>query len=542
MTGNIRKKTREILQLLSVNIRTLLAFELIYKAFTGAVFTPVFYLGFQGIMQITGYSYLTAENIWSFLRHPLTFVGALILIIYIMVFTFVDISAVIFLYDEASIGKRVGLLTTIKYALWNTGRIFHPRNWNMAGVVLLSIPYLKAAVVYGFVGAIRLPEMFQRYVDKYWYYRFGIGVGLFLMAFFLLRNLYGLFFFTLEQDHGKVANHRSRRRPLKTYVGDIISLTVIQLIFYLLYQVITKIGIAIIRLVQHMVADYSTPTVVLLSGAMVLLTVVLTVLSAISVPICFSILSIRYFHYMEGETRHHIPAKEIRITRLQRRQVGRGFLVLFVVTMLISSTYVVGIARGEYSIRMEEIHAIAVTAHRGASSEYPENTMSAFEGAVEQRADWVELDVQQSKDGYIFVCHDTNFKRITGEDVNSWDLTYEEIRDLDAGSHFSEEFSDEYMPLLEEVIDYAKLNHLKLNIELKPTGYETNFEKCVVDIIRKKHFLSDCVVTSQKYQVLKNVKAYDSDVKTIYVTSLAYGDVGHLDAVYGISITDSRCS
>lgn len=92
------------------------------------------------------------------------------------------------------------------------------------------------------------------------------------------------------------------------------------------------------------------------------------------------------------------------------------------------------------------------------------------------------------------------------------------------------------MPLLEEVIKYAKSEDVKLNIELKPTGHETNFEKCVVDIIRKEHFLNQCVVTSQKYQALKNVKAYDEDVKTIYVTSLAYGDVGHLDAADGYSV------
>lgn len=530
------RKMEEFFRILRVNIRTLIIFELIYKAFTGAVFTPLFYIGFNGIMHISGYTYLTAENISSFLLHPLTVVGVLCLLLYQVLFTFIDISAVIFLFDQASIGKQVGLMTTLRYALWNTGRLFHPQNWSMAGVTLLAIPYLKAAVVYGAMGAIRIPEMYQRYIDRYWYYQLAIAVGLVLIAFFLLRCLYAFFFFTLEQKRSVVATYKSKRRPIKTYLFDVLTLALIQVFFYLVYQLITKIGIALINLIEHMVSDYNAPTVMVLSGAMILLTVVLTLLSAVAIPISFAVLSMRYYRYMGGKERHHIPAKEVRLSRRHSKRIARGLLIAFLVSILLSTTYLVGFAKGEYSIRMEKIHAIAVTAHRGASDYYPENTMSAFAGAVEQGADWIELDVQQSKDGYIFVSHDSNLKRVTGVDVNVWEMDYEDIRALDAGAFFSSEYSGEYMPLLEEVIKYAKSEDVKLNIELKPTGHETNFEKCVVDIIRKEHFLNQCVVTSQKYQALKNVKAYDEDVKTIYVTSLAYGDVGHLDAADGYSV------
>ena len=50
---------------------------------------------------------------------------------------------------------------------------------------------------------------------------------------------------------------------------------------------------------------------------------------------------------------------------------------------------------------------------------YPENTMAAFRGAVEQGCDWIELDVQESRDGQVFVMHDTNFLRTIGIDANS---------------------------------------------------------------------------------------------------------------------------
>lgn len=62
-------------------------------------------------------------------------------------------------------------------------------------------------------------------------------------------------------------------------------------------------------------------------------------------------------------------------------------------------------------------------------------------------ADWIELDVQQSRDGQIIVIHDTNFRRTTGVDANTWELDYEEIAKLDAGSFFDAAYAGERIPL-----------------------------------------------------------------------------------------------
>ncbi len=127
-----------------------------------------------------------------------------------------------------------------------------------------------------------------------------------------------------------------------------------------------------------------------------------------------------------------------------------------------------------------------VTAHRGYSAQYPENTIPAFQGAVKIGADCAELDVQQTKDGKIIVMHDSNLKRTCGVDKNIWETTYEEIRYLDAGKWFDASFTGTTIPTLDEVVKYAR-GKIKLNIELKPSGYEKDFEKNVLDIIQKNH-------------------------------------------------------
>src|SRR5258707_3679619 len=78
--------------------------------------------------------------------------------------------------------------------------------------------------------------------------------------------------------------------------------------------------------------------------------------------------------------------------------------------------------------RPEATHArVQVLAHRGASAYAPENTLSAFRLAVEQHADWLELDVQQTMDGHLVVFHDLRMERTTNGRGNLRDLTLEQV-------------------------------------------------------------------------------------------------------------------
>ena len=86
------------------------------------------------------------------------------------------------------------------------------------------------------------------------------------------------------------------------------------------------------------------------------------------------------------------------------------------------------------------------------------------------------------------------------------------------------------------MLAFARDSGVKLNIELKPTGHETDLEKSVVDAIRQAELEDACVVTSQVYQVLKDLKAYDENITTVYVMRLAYGSIDRLSAADHFSV------
>ena len=136
-----------------------------------------------------------------------------------------------------------------------------------------------------------------------------------------------------------------------------------------------------------------------------------------------------------------------------------------------------------------------IIAHQGSSLDLPPNTLEAFQLALDQGADIIELDIWRSKDGTWVVIHDRNLSRITGVNKDITKLTFEEIQLLDAGYNFSDS-SGNYLyrnkgykiPSLEQV--FKQFNNEKINIEIKTVS---------------KLGLSDLVQLIKKYQVEKKV-------------------------------------
>ena len=115
----------------------------------------------------------------------------------------------------------------------------------------------------------------------------------------------------------------------------------------------------------------------------------------------------------------------------------------------------------------------AVFGHRGASGERPENTLPAFELALELGADALELDVHGTRDGEIVVLHDGRLERTTDGQGPVAELRYEQVRKLDAGHHFTTDGGRSHpfrgrgirVPRLQEVFD--AFPEARCNIEIK---------------------------------------------------------------------------
>jgi glycerophosphoryl diester phosphodiesterase len=153
-----------------------------------------------------------------------------------------------------------------------------------------------------------------------------------------------------------------------------------------------------------------------------------------------------------------------------------------------------------------------IFAHRGASAHAPENTLAAFELALAQNADAIELDVKLSADGHAVVIHDSTVDRTTGSAGRVKDLSLQQLQSLDAGSFFSEKYRGEKIPSLEEVFE-AVGKRTFINVEL--TNYSTPRDSLVetVCMLVKKFGLQKHVMFSSFFASnLSKARAYLPEV------------------------------
>lgn len=161
-------------------------------------------------------------------------------------------------------------------------------------------------------------------------------------------------------------------------------------------------------------------------------------------------------------------------------------------------------------------------AHRGASGYAPENTFAAFDIAAELNADFIELDVQLTKDGHIVVIHDDRVDRTTDGSGFVKDYTLKQLQSLDAGSWYGAEFKGERIPLLEEVL---KRYHSKIGflIELKGHASQVGLEKAVGQLLSKFSFSIYHIVQSFSLKSIQIFHDMYPSVPTAIIARPSFG-------------------
>ena len=147
-----------------------------------------------------------------------------------------------------------------------------------------------------------------------------------------------------------------------------------------------------------------------------------------------------------------------------------------------------------------------ILGHRGASGYAPENTIAAFGLGIRQGCHGFEFDVQLSRDGEPVVHHDWSVERTTGGTGDIRDLTFREIRSLDAGKWFSPEYRGEKIPALAEVLELIPEKML-LNVELKSRASDgPGLEEKTIAVLRKHGRLENTILSSFNHLSLKRAR------------------------------------
>lgn len=154
-----------------------------------------------------------------------------------------------------------------------------------------------------------------------------------------------------------------------------------------------------------------------------------------------------------------------------------------------------------------------IIAHRGASFHAPENTLSAFRKAIELGADGIETDVQITADHQLVIHHNYSVDGTTNATGKIADMTLEELKELDFGSHKGIEYAGERIATLEECLDVVR--PLKVvNIELKaPVNRSIPYVQMVVDAIMKHDMVEQTMISAFDHSLLRQAKQICPDLR-----------------------------
>ncbi len=153
-------------------------------------------------------------------------------------------------------------------------------------------------------------------------------------------------------------------------------------------------------------------------------------------------------------------------------------------------------------------------AHRGASQLAPENTLAAFELALQQGVDGIELDIRLCRSGDWVVIHDSRVNRTTNGRGFVRAKSLDDLRHLDAGAAFHPQFANERIPTLAEVLDWARGRAL-LNIEIKSLARAHEYaERRLLDLLRRHGVSEQCLISSFNPIVLRRLARLDSAIPT----------------------------
>lgn len=512
---------------LTAHWKPLILFEILWKLVTLLVIAPACAGLIQLAIHLAKLKYLTTSNLLQFLRSPWTILLLAVLLLLAALYTLFEIAAVCTCFRQSRFQKvRTTLGRMVRSGLQSVQHFFRGGGPFLVLHLLVLIPLMQFSATSGIFTAMGIPDFLAYYMTKKEFLLPIYVAAIILCCLLSVRWVFSSVLFTQNQCSYRSARATSVQLVRGRFWQTFFSV----LVWNCCYFAALLVFLCMITVVVLMVIRATGSDDLIMSQAMrilkLLIQIVLWSFSFFATPICMAhltaLLEKRCVQMPEVVLPEPVPLS--RSAKPFRRSTAVLTACCFTVAALgLNLSYVYSVFTGKANFRLALFQNPTVMAHRGLSADAPENTLYAFSDAISVGADFIELDVQQTRDGVLVVMHDSNLKRTTGVNKDIWDVDYADIQNLDAGSWFDPAYANARIPTLEETLQFVD-KRAKLNIEIKPTKHGSDtLEQDVAELITRYQYTDACYVTSFSYGSLKKVKEANPEIRTGYLMSVAYG-------------------
>jgi len=527
---NVRKELRLSWNLLKCSgWQPLLAVHLCFLLASAVVLTPLMSLSVQAAVSFSGQEALSDTDIASFFLSPGGAIAGIVLASLLLMFALMGYATLLIPAHAVQCGEKTTLAATFARLVTRGPSLLRMSLRIILRYLVVSIPFVIA------LGATYWLLLTDNDINYYLAEKppeFLIAVAIALVALLALGVVliritvtwfYSIPLVLFAGESGKLAKIHSAKASIGHRKSIALWLALWLFGTPLLNFIITGPITLTSNWLMPQLADRLPLLALVIGGSVVLSTLLAFAISFLTLCL-LAHQNIRMFKNHGLDPTAQKESSDAMCHRIFQIPVGEKLLL----TLGFLAMALIGLICYNWLEQIEFQDDAMVIAHRGASMTAPENTLAAIQKAVDEGADWVEIDVQETADGKVVVFHDSDFKRLGGKSLSLWDATSQQLPDIDIGSWFDPKFSKETTPSLVEVLDVCRGKSGVL-IELKYYGHDQQLEQRVIDIVEKAKMENQIMVMSLSYAGIQKVRKLRPHWRVGLLSTVALGDITQLD-------------
>jgi glycerophosphoryl diester phosphodiesterase len=526
MPNDIKTLWKNTLLILRKGIWQIFTTHLAYMALGVIIFAPLTGIAGQFLLNFSGQSVLSDLDIAYFFLSPLGMV-ALILsasgMITILVFEQASLMAI-----NAATTQRLHLhfMHALFFTIRRTSKIFLFAIQLVLRILFMTLPFIGIGLALAWIMLTNYDINYYLTVKPPVFFISAISIGLvqLTMAVVLIRNLFSwslalplILFNDISPAQSFTKSESLTQGNKQLFLMMLGSLALAALL-------LTTVTLGAIHLLGSTLAPFffhSTTLFVPMLGGLVALWLLANLLITTVTSGSFAALLILFYD--------RSGLKIIASTFAENHQNTRKQMTAPLFSILLIAGVAGAVLMGSWLLNTIPADTnTMIIAHRGAAGRAPENTLVSIRHAINDAADWVELDVQETIDGEVIVIHDSDFMKLAGVPLKVWNGTLEEIKKIDIGSWFHSRFSAERVPTLAEALEVAK-GKCRVLIELKYYGHDQQLEQRVANIVEQAGMVDNIAIMSLKYEGIKKFRNLRPDWPVGLLSSKAIGKLSDLD-------------
>jgi glycerophosphoryl diester phosphodiesterase len=516
--------------------------SVICKGITFALFTPLLGAFFHLFVALSGREVLTDEDILFFFLEPLGWLALILVGGAGIAVVALELAALMSIVWGGPAGSRNGVQDALRFAAVQAWPVLRLATRMVSQTILTALPFLFAGA------ALYLLLLTQFDINYYltnrppafWLAASCIGIlGLALSAVLLrlfLGWLLALPLVLFENVPAREALRASRERV----AGHRWALARCILVWVLAGAALSGLSAGAVSLLGRWLVPSTTGSLSLLAflvGGLLLLWAATALALAVATTTAWALLLIHVYRALGGQqpTAPEATLNESKMLTETIRLVRRRWLAALVVASLLAMTVgVVALAQ----LRLPD--RAAIVAHRAGARSAPESTLAAVDQAIADRADWVEVDVQETADGQVVAIHDSDLKKVGGVDLKVHASTLAQLQAIDIGSWFDPRFSGERIPTLDQVLARCK-GRANVLIELKPRGSGGRLVERVVEIVEARGMATAVRLMSLKSDAVRKARALRPGWPVGQISAVALGDLEREDVGF-LAVSTKMCT